>query len=38
MSDQIEIQEEGDSLADAISAIVLITVFVAVCVFWVSSQ
>lgn len=38
MNDRIEIQEEGDSLADAISAIVLITVFVAACVFWVSGQ
>lgn len=38
MNDQIDIQEEGDSLADAISAVVLITVFVAVCVFWISSQ
>ena len=37
-ADRIEIQEEGDSLADAISAIVLIAVFVAACVFWVSTQ
>lgn len=38
MNDQIEIQEEGDSAADAIAAIVLIVVFVAACIFWVSSQ
>lgn len=38
MNDRIEIQEEGDSVADAISAVVLIVVFVAACVFWVSSQ
>ena len=38
MNERIEIQEEGDSLADAISAIVLIAVFVAACVFWVSTQ
>jgi hypothetical protein len=38
MNDRIDIQEEGDSVADAISAIVLIVVFVAACVFWVSSQ
>lgn len=38
MNDHIEIQEEGDSVADAISAVVLIVVFVAACVFWVSSQ
>jgi len=38
MNDQIEIQEESDSLADAVSAVALITVFVVICVFWVSSQ
>ncbi|MFT5117089.1 MAG: hypothetical protein ACI9NY_000617 [Kiritimatiellia bacterium] len=38
MNERIDIQEEGDSVADAISAIVLIVVFVAACVFWVSSQ
>ncbi len=38
MNDQIEIKEEGDSFADAIAAIVLISVFVTACVFWVSSQ
>ena len=38
MNEQIDIQEEGDSVADAISAIVLIVVFVAACVFWISGQ
>lgn len=38
MNDQIDIQEEGDSVADAISAVVLISVFVAACVFWISAQ
>lgn len=38
MNDHINLQEEGDSVADAVSAIVLIVVFVAACVFWVSSQ
>lgn len=38
MSDQIDSQEKGDSVADAISAVVLIAVFVSVCVFWVSTQ
>jgi hypothetical protein len=38
MSNQIEQQESGDGVADAIAAIVLIFVFVAVCIFWVSAQ
>jgi hypothetical protein len=38
MKDQVELQKEGDSLADAIAAIVLISVFVAACIFWVSAQ
>ncbi|MGH1486180.1 MAG: hypothetical protein ACRBCI_08155 [Cellvibrionaceae bacterium] len=35
---KIEMQEEGDSIADAVAAIVLIVVFVAACIFWVSTQ
>jgi len=38
MNDQIEIQENSDSVADAIAAIVLISVFVIACIFWVSAQ
>jgi hypothetical protein len=38
MNEPLQMQEEGDSKADAISAVVLITVFVIACVFWVSSQ
>ncbi len=38
MNERIDIQEEGDSLADAVSAVVLIVVFVTACVFWVSLQ
>ncbi|MFT6387754.1 MAG: hypothetical protein ACJAUP_001126 [Cellvibrionaceae bacterium] len=38
MNDQIEIQENGDSFADAIAAIALISVFVIACIFWVSAQ
>jgi len=36
MSDQIK--EQDDSVADAIAAVVLIAVFVASCIFWVSAQ
>ncbi len=38
MNEEIDMQEHGDTVADAISAVVLIVVFVAACVFWVSSQ
>tara|TARA_B100000809_G_scaffold266386_1_gene328871 strand:- start:2504 stop:2647 length:144 start_codon:yes stop_codon:yes gene_type:complete len=30
--------DSGDGLADAIAAVALITIFVAVCIFWISSQ
>lgn len=33
-----EMQEQGDSLADAVTAVVLVCVFVAACVFWVAGQ
>jgi hypothetical protein len=38
MNDRFEMQEQGDSFADAVAAVVLIAVFVAACIFWVSSQ
>jgi hypothetical protein len=38
MNEPLEMQEEGDSKADAISAVVLIAVFVIACVFWISTQ
>lgn len=33
-----EMQQQGDSLADAVTAVVLVCVFVAVCMFWISGQ
>lgn len=38
MNDQIEMQDQGDSIADAIAAVSLIAIFVATCIFWVSGQ
>lgn len=38
MNDQIEIQEEADSVADAIAAVALTSVFVVACIFWISGQ
>lgn len=39
MSDnQTEMLEHGDSKADALAAVVLVAVFVATCVFWISGQ
>ena len=37
-SETHNMNENGDSWADALAAIVLIVVFVTACVFWVSSQ
>ena len=34
----IEIEERADSAADAVAAVVLIAIFVATCVLWVSGQ
>ena len=38
MNDEIEVQNDGDSAADAIAAVMLTAVFVATCIFWISSQ
>jgi hypothetical protein len=37
-SEETEMQHQGDSIADAITAVVLVAVFICACVFWVSSQ
>ena len=36
--DDVEMQEQGDGKADAFAAVVLTTVFVIACIFWVSGQ
>lgn len=38
MHDELEMQEPGDSTADAIAAIALIAIFVSTCIFWISGQ
>lgn len=38
MNDDIQMQEEDDSMADAVAAIALVAIFVATCIFWVSGQ
>ncbi len=38
MEDQVEMQEYGDSVADALVAVALIAVFVATCIFWIGGQ
>ena len=37
---QVESQQSGsgDGLADAIAAVALIAIFVAICIFWISGQ
>lgn len=37
-SQDTEMQHQGDSIADAITAVVLVAVFVSTCIFWVSGQ
>jgi len=34
----VDIQSEGDSIADAIAAVSLIAIFMMTCIFWVSGQ
>ncbi len=38
MNEQIEMQEQGDSVADAVAAVSLIAIFVITCIFWISGQ
>lgn len=38
MNNQINVQDQSDSTADAIAAIALIAIFVATCIFWISGQ
>jgi len=38
MNNEVSIQDQADSTADAIAAVALILIFVAACVFWVSGQ
>ena len=34
----IQMMEQGDSIADAVAAVALILIFVTTCVFWLSGQ
>lgn len=38
MDDEIQMVEQGDSLADAVAAVALILIFVTTCVFWINGQ
>ena len=38
MNDEVQMNEQGDSAADAIAAVALIVIFVATCIIWVSGQ
>lgn len=38
MEDDIQMMEQGDSIADAVAAVALILIFVTTCVFWISGQ
>tara|TARA_R110000868_G_scaffold66309_1_gene197585 strand:+ start:793 stop:984 length:192 start_codon:yes stop_codon:yes gene_type:complete len=36
--DNIQMMDQGDSMADALAAVALILIFVTTCIFWVSGQ
>ena len=38
MDEDIQMAEQGDSIADAIAAIALILIFVTTCIFWINGQ
>jgi len=38
MEDEIQVNDQGDSLADAVAAVALVLIFVTTCVFWISGQ
>lgn len=38
MEDEIQVDDQGDSLADAVAAVTLVLIFVATCVFWIGNQ
>lgn len=38
MNNEVHVQQEEDNIADSIAAVVLIVIFVATCLFWVSGQ
>lgn len=38
MEDDIQMMEQGDSVADAVAAIALVLIFVSTCVFWIAGQ
>ncbi len=38
MNNDLQVRQEEDNVADSIAAVVLIVIFVATCLFWVSGQ
>lgn len=38
MNDETEMQNHGDSTADAIAAVALIAIFVVTCIYWLMGQ
>jgi len=38
VDDDIQMTEQGDSIADAIAAVALILIFLTTCVFWINGQ
>lgn len=38
MDEEIQMTEQGDSMADSVAAIALILIFVTTCIFWINGQ
>lgn len=38
MNENVEHENQGDAVADAIAAVALIAIFVVTCIYWVSGQ
>ena len=38
MSNEVQLRQEEDNIADSVASVLLILIFVATCVFWISGQ
>jgi hypothetical protein len=38
MNHEVQVQQNDDNIADSVASVVLILIFVATCIFWISGQ
>lgn len=38
MNHEVQVQQNDDNVADSVASVVLILIFVATCIFWISGQ